>query len=462
MKFSSAVFLLIIVITIFSSCRKDKITTSALDKLSFTTDTLTFDTVFTTLGSATRYFKILNKHSKSINISSIRLGGGQASQFRLNVDGIPTKTELNNLVIAPHDSMWVFAAVTIDPNNLNNPFVVEDSVIFETNGNEQKVMLQAYGQNAHFYRDSVICNEVWNNDKPYVIINSILVNTGCSLTINPGCRIFNHAGSQIYVAGTMKVLGVPGDSVVFRGDRLENYFVDLPGNWGGIHFLKFSHDNEIYNTVIKEAIVGVRVDSLSTNANPKLILKQDKINYCLSAGILGITSTIAAENCLVINCGENNLQLELGGNNIFTNCTFADYSNIVINHQKSTLRASNYLDLGSVILLADLNTTFTNCIIYGGNTEEEMDLDTSTSGLVSYNLLFDHCFLKTKTPVTGAAFPGSINNSDPLFNDISKDDYHLSSSSPCKDAGIVIAGINTDLDNYLRDALPDVGCYEFH
>ena len=462
MKFFHAIVVIIFLVVIFSSCSKVKLTTNPQDKLSFTTDTLTFDTVFTSLGSDTRYFKILNTHSKSIKISTLRLGGGSSSFFRLNVDGVPTKTELHDLEIAPHDSMWVFAAVTIDPNNQNNPFVVEDSVMFETNGNEQKVLLMAYGQNAHFYRDSVICNETWNPDKPYVIINSVLVNSGCTLTINPGCRIFNHAGSQIYVNGTLKVLGTPTDSVVFRGDRLENYFVDLPGNWGGIHFLKFSQDNEIDNAIIKEATVGVRVDSLSVNANPKLILKQTRINYCLSAGILGITSTINAENCLVINCGENNLQLELGGNNQFTNCTFADFSNTVINHEKPVLRAGNYLDLGSVILLADLHTTLTNCIIYGGNAEEEMDLDTTSHSGVVYDVQLNHCLIKTKNPANTSAFQSCTINTDPQFNDISKDNYHLLSSSPCKNAGTAVGAPTVDLDNFPRDAAPDIGCFEFH
>jgi len=128
-------------------------------------------------------------------------------------------------------------------------------------------------------------------------------------------------------------MGQLHDSVQFRGDRLEYYFVDLPGKWEGIHFLVTSHDNEINYAVIKEAQVGVRVDSLKTTGAPKLTLRNTVIKYTLSSGLLGITADIYGENCLIFNCGDWDCQLEYGGNYNFENCTFADYSNIVINHQ---------------------------------------------------------------------------------------------------------------------------------
>jgi hypothetical protein len=182
-------WLVILASLIFSSCKKDIITTDPKDKLSFSTDTLTFDTVFTTLGSTSLFFTVHNPNANKISISNIRLANGDQSIFRLNIDGYITD-ELNDVEIPAHDSIYVFVAVTVDPTNENNPFVMYDSVLFETNGNAQKVVLQAWGQNAYFYYGEVISTQEWFDDKPHVVIHSILVDSGATLTINPGCRVY--------------------------------------------------------------------------------------------------------------------------------------------------------------------------------------------------------------------------------------------------------------------------------
>ncbi|MCS6917024.1 MAG: choice-of-anchor Q domain-containing protein [Chitinophagales bacterium] len=455
---------LLLCMAVIGGCQRDLLTTDPDHRLDFSTDTLTFDTVFTSLGSATRYFVIRNPNDKKIRISSLRLAGGTLSPFRLNVDGQPA-TELSDVELPAGDSIYVFVAVTINPNDENNPFVVYDSVVMETNGNLQRVVLQAWGQNAHFFYASIIGTQDWYNDKPYVIIHSILVDTQATLTIHPGCRIYLHADSRFYVAGTLRVLGQPGDSVVFRGDRLEPYFVDLPGNWQGIHLLKTSKDNVVEYAVIKESIVGIRVDSLKVTAYPKLTLRNSIIRLTLSSGLLGITADIYAENCLIHSCGEWNVQLEYGGNYEFQNCTFANASTIVTQHQKPVLRMSNYyyyrLQGVDYYLPADLNATFGNCIIYG-TLNNELDRD-AISG-AAFNYSFRNCLMQLADTVNinQPQFVDVIKNANPLFvsPDYEKQDYRLQAQSPCIDAGYD-NGVLTDLDGRLRTPPPDIGCYEF-
>ncbi len=69
-----------------ASCKKDKLLESG-GELRFSTDTVTFDTVFTTLGSATVGLKIFNPQDQKVNLSSVRIEGGAASFFHINVDG---------------------------------------------------------------------------------------------------------------------------------------------------------------------------------------------------------------------------------------------------------------------------------------------------------------------------------------------------------------------------------------
>src|SRR6185436_15600938 len=205
----------------------------------------------------------------------------------------------------------------------------------------------------------------------------------------------------------------------------------LPGNWEGIHLLRSSHDNEINYAVIKEAQVGIRVDSLKETAAPKLILRNTVIKYTLSSGILGITADIYGENCLVFNCGDWDVQLEYGGSYNFQNCTFADFSNVVINHQSPVVRISNYFyykdELGDHYLPADLNAAFTNCIVYG-SLENELDRDQRIES--EFNYTFDHCYMKLADTVniTNSHFISVIKAqvNDQVFVDpFNKDDYHL-------------------------------------
>jgi hypothetical protein len=239
MKFA-ALLITSLVILLFS-CRKDSFITSPDAKLSISTDTLKYDTVFVTAGSTYRTLKIFNDNNQKLRLTSLKLMGGTASAFKINVDGI-AGAQFYNLEINANDSIYVFVQVNVNPTAANLPFVIRDSIEVSYNGNTKKVQLEAWGQNAHFFRDKVVTvNEIWNNDKPYVILGSLLVNTNQTLTINKGCRIYVHADAPIVVNGTLLVNGLKdtADRVYFQGDRLDDLYKDYPASWPGIFFLPF-------------------------------------------------------------------------------------------------------------------------------------------------------------------------------------------------------------------------------
>ena len=170
------------------SCKKDSFITTPDARISVTSDTLKFDTVFVTSGSTTQYLVIKNENDQKLKISSVKLMGGNSSLFKVNVDGI-TGPEVQNIEINPNDSIYVFVQVNVNQNAGNLPFVLRDSININYNGNDELVQLEACGQNAHFFRDKAITvNEVWNNDLPYVILGSLYVDVNKTLTINKGCR----------------------------------------------------------------------------------------------------------------------------------------------------------------------------------------------------------------------------------------------------------------------------------
>ena len=161
--------------------------------------------------------------------------GGTSSLYKMNVDGIAT-TEATNLEIAANDSLYVFVQVNIDPATGNLPFIIRDSIQISYNGNNRLVQLEAWGQNAHFFRNKEVrSDETWTNDLPYVIQGYLYVAANQTLTIEKGCRIYVHADAPVIIDGTLKVNGEKDtmDRVYFRGDRLDEPYKDFPACLAG-------------------------------------------------------------------------------------------------------------------------------------------------------------------------------------------------------------------------------------
>lgn len=467
MKHLTIYLSLLFILTVIS-CRKDPIITDSSAKLEFSTDTVLFDTVFSTIGSTTHFLKVYNRNNKKIIISTIRLAGGSNSQFRINVDGIPG-TSVTDIEIPKKDSLYIFIEVTIDPTNGLLPFIVKDSIVFETNGNTQDVDLVAWGQDAHFFNGNTLCSEIWTNDKPYVIYNSILVDSSCTLTIMEGVNVYSHNNSGLFVKGTLLVNGTKDDPVTFQGDRLETYYDDVPGQWLGVFILRNGDNNisVIKHAIIKNALYGVSLgshdnpdlNSFTWDNHPGLLLQYSIIQNISLTGIFGFLSEILAENCLIFNCGQYNAQLVFGGLYDFNHVTMANYGSYMVEHKDPILQMGNFAISNQVEFPADLDATFANCIIYG-SIENEIDLN--DGGNAAFNYLFENCLIKVDTSInTGTSnFISIIENLDPLFANVSEDDYHLTAPSPCIDAGKTTT-VTDDLEENLRGASPDLGAYEY-
>src|SRR5690606_2650412 len=129
-------------------------------------DTISFDTVFTTVGSISKSFKIFNGNNQKLLLSDVQLAGGQSSPFKINIDGV-SSSSVKNIELNPNDSLYVFVQVNVDPNSEKNPFILKDSIEISFNGNKRFVQLQAYGQNAIFLKREVIRgNQIWTNELP--------------------------------------------------------------------------------------------------------------------------------------------------------------------------------------------------------------------------------------------------------------------------------------------------------
>lgn len=475
-----------------SSCKKEDLLTDSNATLNFSDDTVMFDTVFATIGSATKNLRVYNPYDQPIKISNIRLAGGSTSYYRMNVNGLPG-TSFNDIELRAGDSLWIFVEVTVDPNTQLLPYIIQDSIVFETNGNRQDVDLVSWGQNAHFIVADQVLNlkddqgktvgqikyaiidtidnhtTVWDNQLPYVVYGGYaVVDSSTTLEITQGTQIHfsNNAGLWVYKGGKLKVTGTAQNQVVFQGLRREQSYVDEPGQWDRI-WINDGAINEIDHAVIKNGYIGLQTEVLFDPVMPLQTLKVSNtiIKNMSGLGMLARNWTIEATNTIIANCGQYNAALTIGGSYDFTHCTLANYWR---NGQRSNpvLYINNYTTgSNNSIITADLSKAdFKNCIIYGDN-DNELELDFKSGSLSNH--LFNHCLLKVdnNTPITDPNFFTSVwANTSPSFTDYTENDYHLELGSFCIDKGdaALTGGLLQDLEgnNRVNGAAPDLGALE--
>ncbi|MEO6683866.1 MAG: hypothetical protein ABIN48_13670 [Ginsengibacter sp.] len=459
-----AAFCLMAFGVLFVSCSKDSFITSPDAQLYTSADTIAFDTVFTTIGSVTKSFKIFNDNDQKLLLSKVALSGGASSSFHLNIDGV-SSNQVENIELKANDSMYVFVQVNIDPNAENKPFVIRDSIEIAFNGKKRFVQLQAYGQNAVFLNKKIIRGiENWTSALPYVILGSLQVDTNALLNIEAGTKIYLHANAPFLVDGTLSALGSNDARILFSGDRMDEVYKDLPASWPGIYFRNTSENNVMEYAIIKNAYQGIIAQERSTTSNPKLTLSKCIVDNIYDAGILGINTEIYADNCLISNCGSN-LMLAYGGDYQFTFCTVVTYGNSFINHKNPVLQLSDFISSNGINYTAPLKAIFTNSIFWGENGIVENEISVMKKGSNLFDVKFDHVLYKAKDEVSNATFNASIKNINPGFDSVNTSrkiyDFRLSKNpgSPALNSGVPTSFLY-DLNGKLRDATPDIGCYE--
>lgn len=460
--------LLLTGIAFFSACRpEEEFTTDPSAKLEFSVDTVYFDTVFTQMGggaprpiSVTKQLRIKNPNNNAVK-TNIRVANNFNNTYRLNIDGVSTN-QVYGKEIYGKDSLIIFIQCYIDSNNTNTPLIVASQIIFETNGNVQDVDLVAWGQDAAYFRDSILdCNLGslhWTNDKPYVIYDNILVPEGCTLTIDAGTRVHSYNKSTIYVGGTLIVNGTPENPVYFEGTRIDGDYKDLTNQWAGIRFLPRSKDNVITGAIIRNGFVGIEVDSQPVNANPNLTITQSQIYNMSAVGIVGYSSKIVAANNLITDCGQFGFFGALGGNYQLVHNTIASY-NTSFNRQNPLVVFDNtpYYDKNdNVVARYNLAFELVNNIIYG-SLEEEFLINNNTAGLPITTPVIQANLIRTKQ--TSLGINGNVLNKDPLFENYLTYDFKIKQNSPAKNTGIQ-TNIAVDIKNNARSNSPSMGCWE--
>lgn len=461
-RFNTYVFLAIMLIFSLASCRKkDKIDTDPSLTLAFSEDTIFFDTVFSTIGSVTKRLVVYNNNEHKVSISQISLSGGEQSNYRLNIDGLPTLA-IRDVEVPGKDSLFIFIRVTVDPTNQNTPFIVNDSILFAINTNLQDVQLVSWGQNARFLKAANLRgNQVWDSLQPFVIYQHVRVDTNATLTIMPGTKIYFHKNAFLAVScnASLQVVGTLNHPVRFQGDRLDPYYKDLPGQWDGIYLDRGSLGHEITYAIIKNGIFGLVVDSVGSSSDPVLTLDNTIIQNTTADALFAYATNILSVNCVLTNCGGSSLAIVKGGTYDFRQLTIGNFWSGSVRFSPA-LYISNYTydQDGNKIINPVTNIFFGNSIIYGSDTDEFFpDTMPGTSPVFR----FDHCLIKTEQDLSNPNhYIACIRNEDPLFVNPQEFDFHIDSLSPAIDQGIQM-NVLFDIEGVSRGVTPDLGAYEW-
>lgn len=379
----------------------EKFSTPAGARLTFSTDTVTMDTVIAGSGSITRQFSIHNNSGEGISITDIGFLNNEADGFSVLVDGVRVGETLGTSIdCRSKDSLLAFVKITPTESGQDEKVLHEAVLVFTlANGVQQRVVLQAYGQDVIWLNDTHISkNTVLDARRPYVVRDSLMVDEGVTLTLQAGVRLMFRSNGFLRVDGTLVTNGTAEDPVVLRGDRMDYMFTNQPydrisGQWKGVILTSKSYGNHLQYCDIHSGSYGILCEESDTTKE-KLRLENSVIHNVTGTGLETYNAKIFVGNTQISNAGGNCVCL-YGGSNEFVHCTIAQfypfsglrgaalyYSNVLGNKKYSLEKAQ-----------------FTNCIITGYSEDEIMGEREDLYDSGKFNYAFSHCLLDTPETV---------------------------------------------------------------
>lgn len=465
--------LLMLLCLFMASCADDDVFSSSQSgRLVFSADTVSMDTLFSSVPSAAKSFWVYNRSGNGLRCSSVRLEKGNSSGFHVNVDGIYLGEEsgwqTSEIEIRNKDSIRVFVEATLPEVNSSVPTLCDDNIIFTLeSGVEQRINLNAYAWNARLLRNVRISQDsvISSADEPIVIYGGLRVDSSATLTIGQGTTLYFHADAGVDVYGRLLTQGTADANVVLRGDRTDRMFDYLPydrvpAQWLGIHFYSSSYDNEMNYTDLHSANTGIEIDS-SDVLRQKLTLGHTTVHNCQGYGIYSVGARLKLDNSQITNALYNCVAIN-GGYVDVNNCTIAQFYPFDSRREKAFYISG----VNRMSHLAVLNTLIT------GYQDEELEMSLNNN---SSDYLFSHCILRMPRVLTSDSthyynctfenIEDTVSMGYKHFKTIDTDnliyDFRLDSVSTAIDIADPTTALPDDRDGHTRDEKPDVGCFEY-
>lgn len=480
------IFVIFFTLSLCIGCVEENISTDPSLRLSFSCDTLIFDTLFTGQPSATRRVMVYNRNKNALKINSVYLGKRSDSDFRFNFDGHIAGSDklVEDVIIKGRDSLYLFVEVTPRKTEYTNPLALStDSLVFTYNGYSDNIQLISAGRDAKVLHNySLPADETFSAQEPYLVFGYIHIPEGLKLTLEEGTEIYMHGGANIIADGELHSSGTLDRPVIIRGDRFdrindtqETPYAQMPNQWGGIYLQNPQCNYSFDHTMIHGMTTGILLLG-AQRATPTLEMKNSVIHNSGAYGIYSQMSDISLTNSEISNCGESCMVM-IGGAAKIAHVTIANYYRYA-GRQNASVRLLNYgYSNGIKNRFPIESVTIENSIIFGSNTEE-LEIVTEDNG-AEYNLVLSHTLIKGKkieNPMfyncRWAMSQNVKNAKDTVFvntsiTDIEKTGYYnfrLDSLSHARNIGSQAVSnlYPTDLDGNSRtsDSAPDLGAYE--
>lgn len=475
MKYLSALFLAILFSMPFVACEDEEgFSSDPSLLLEFSSDTITFDTLFTDLNSPSAGIVVHNRHGDGIRISSVELASGGTSGFSVLVDG-QYGDYMRDLEVRANDSIFVLASVHLERNDKDIPFLVKDSLLFNLeSGVQQKVLLMAYGRDVIVMRGETVAQDTVIAPGHYVVHDSLVVAENVTLGLSPGTTLYFHDKAFMKVYGTLDANGTLLEPVVLRGDRTDRMFPYLPydripGQWEGVTFAPTSNGNRLQFCDIHSANYGVKVEPGDPEAL-RIAIESSKIHNFHGNALELIMSHASVVNSLLANAQGNCVKV-VGGDVSFIHCTIANF--YVWKQRDVALALHNSIDGEPAPLRGAL---FANCVIAGSKSDEVMGYLTNYGDTIpdARNYRFENSLINTVAEGDSCFVNNVFDNSEeePFgaahFRKVDHDnfvyDFHLSDSATAKGiaAGRYSELYRFDIDGVERPAAnADAGCYQY-
>lgn len=450
---------------ITQGCISDAISTSSTDLLTFSRDTVSFDTVFTDLGTPTARLVVSNPAKKGVIVSSIRFRNPD-SRFRVNVDGM-AGTEFRDVEIRGRDSIYVFIECYIPETEGNEPQYTEDALEFVTNGVTQSVTLEAWGQNVtRLHGLTVDSSTRFTAERPYVVFDSLIVAPGAVLTLEPDVKLLFHDKAYMRIYGTLEALGSVGHLIDMRGDRLDDVLPDveydvMAGQWQGLSFAPGSFNNRMEYVDMRSTSGGLSLDSCSNLSDIKLTLLNSWLHNSQSHVLSAPYCKVEATGCCFSESAGSVVDLH-GGDFRFLQCTFANNYLFASTGDAIIGLWNVQADETGVNRNPAMRASFENCIVYG------MQSDINIGDLTGTEVFFRYVSLQSEG-TDDENFINCIWNTDPMFmTDRPKYifNYRLMPDSPVASAGnpaYITGAAITDMFgvNRLGYGNPSLGAFQY-
>lgn len=438
------------------SCIEDDFTQSPSDLLTFSTDTLSFDTVFTDQDTPTARLKVFNRAPKSVLISTVKLREPD-SRFAINVDGLSGDV-FHDVEIRSGDSIMVFVECKLPTAPTDAPEKCVDAIQFLTNGVSQEVVLTAWGQNVTRLKAHTVQTDMTlTAQRPIVVYDSLVVAPGATLTLDKGTQLLFHDKASLIVRGTLKAWGTPQAPVHLRGDRLDNVLPDveydiMAGQWQGVRITPESHGNLLQNVNMRSTVWGLQVDSCASSASEpmKLTIVDSWLHNSQGSVLSAKGGRMEIFGTCLSDAADHVLRLQ-GSVASLTQCTMANYY---------LFAAPTQSILGLYDTEAPMSVCLRNCIIYG------LAPDLNVSDLSDTAITIEYTSLRSGGE-DDEHFIECLWDTDPLFRTVREEyifDYRVLPDSPVIGRGnpSFLAGL-WPADPYGVPYLPrpTLGAYQF-